>query len=156
MLFKLPQNNYHYVSELFSPLWFRLFPAAVVNGLQPGDISVDDPKAPKSAFVITREVWVYLAGDPTKSSFNKALNTAISQKTLTVEGSWGFLLSCTRGWDKSLDEILKPVVPIEMERRHYLGRKPPVGIHPGMPGGYRRVMIDGSLLEGGIKLPDDV
>jgi GNAT superfamily N-acetyltransferase len=156
MLSKLPKNDFHRVRDLFLPLRFQLFPAAVINGLLPGEIYVDDVKAPRSAFLLTRDVWGYLAGDPSNSSFNQALNTAINQQALTVEGSWGFLLSCSRGWDESLDEVLNPVVPIEMERRHYLGRKPPPGINHGMPEGYRLAVIDKSLLEGGMELPEDV
>jgi RimJ/RimL family protein N-acetyltransferase len=156
-MYKLAKDNYPKINELFSPLRYQLFPAAVLEGLQDGQVFVDDLDDPRAGFLFTREVWGYLAGDPGDKNFNRLLNKAINQLAFSSEGAWGFLLGVTEKWKgEPLKAVLEPIQPIELKRRHYRGRRSSQPPQPKVPEGYSLEAIDQSLLERGMELPEDV
>jgi GNAT superfamily N-acetyltransferase len=156
MITKLQKDHFHKVKEMFVPLRHQLFPAAVVAGLQDGDIYVDDVLNPRSAMMITREVWAYLAGDPNHMVYNQALNQALFDKRITPMDSWGLLVSCTEDWEQALKVIFLPRELIELQRRHYRGRKQKIQTLYQVPEGYELRLIDAGLRNFGGKLPEDV
>jgi hypothetical protein len=156
-MYKLPKEDYPLVQEMFSPMKYQLFPAAVLGGLQQGEVYVDDPKEPQSGFLITRGVWAYLAGEQGNKNFNQRLNKAINAKSFNGESAWGFLLSVTPNWEgEVLQGVLEPIQPIELKRRHYRGKRSSQLPQVEIPKGYSLEAIDRSLLDRGIELPEDV
>jgi len=64
---------YERVRTLFRPLLFHLASAAVLDGICPGRVFVDDPERPKAAFMVSPE-GCYLVGDPWIARLNRAFN----------------------------------------------------------------------------------
>ena len=156
MLKKLQKGMFYKTKDIFSPLRFQLFPAAVVAGLQEGDIYVDDQLNPGSALMVTREVWAYLAGEPNQADFNKALNQAIFNREITGEDSWGLLVSCPKAWEQALKVIFHPRDLIKLERRHYRRNTGFIQTQHPLPEGYELRLVEPELRQSGCELPEDV
>jgi hypothetical protein len=95
MVYELLPADYEKVRPLFQPqAEYLTFCAAVLEGIQPGRVFVDDLTHPGTALMITRDVWGYLAGDPHNDVFNRALNKALfTREIVTVTPTPG-----ERGW----------------------------------------------------------
>ena len=76
MIHRFAPGLYERVRTLFRPLLFHLASAAVLDGICPGRVFVDDPERPKAAFIVSPE-GCYLVGDPWIAWFNRAFNQAL-------------------------------------------------------------------------------
>jgi len=62
---ELKKSDYEKVIPLFQPIIeFQPLCAAVLAGIQPGRVFVDDPTQPQSAFMNVWKDWCFLAGNP--------------------------------------------------------------------------------------------
>ena len=145
MLTILPPQKYNLVKHFFHPLKYKLFPQAVLAGLQAGEIYCDDPTDPSLAMLITRGSWVYLAGDPSNESGIEAINGLIFNGGIFTEEAWGFMLSASPAWEPVLEKLTTPRDPVEMPRNHYLARKISFEWQSQIPPGYRLQRIDQSI-----------
>jgi GNAT superfamily N-acetyltransferase len=158
MIHELDTTDYHRVRRLFGPLAQVPFCAAVLEGSHPGRVFVDDLNEPRTAFLVTREVWGYVAGDPENDAFNQALNRALFARKAVDKGAPLLQLAChPEGWRARVQAVCHPREPVEERRRYYVCRTPTVGWRPRVPEGVEIHSIDATLLERpGVALPDDV
>lgn len=159
MIYELNKTDYDKVYPLFARLAAYLtFCAAVLEGTQAGRVFVDDAAEPRSAFMITRDIWGYLAGDPHNDTFNRALNKAIFTRQVVAEEAFGLLLHChPEGWQKSLRVVAHPRQPISTARRRYIGRKLRFDWQANIPDGFTIQWADHTLLDHpGLEIPSDV
>lgn len=77
MIYELNKADYEKGRPLFQPLAHQLMSAVVLDGARPGQVFVDDPTDPQTAFMFTLAMWGYLAGDPNNGEFNRALHEVI-------------------------------------------------------------------------------
>ena len=157
MVHELRPSEYESVRSLFQPLRFHLSSAAVLDGNNPGQVFVDDPDGPQSAFMLSPEGG-YLAGDPDNRSFVRALHRAI-----VVEGVLGeevhvlSLVVHPARWRGQLSTLLDPHTPSEMRRRHYVCRRVRYDWRARLPDGCMVRRIDRRLLDmDELSVPDHV
>jgi GNAT superfamily N-acetyltransferase len=158
MIHELGRVEVPRVRGLFGPWAQAPFCAAVLAGSHPGRVFVDDPRHPRTAFLITREVWGYLAGNPNNDAFNQALNRALFAQEAVDPGTPLLQLAChPEGWRVSVRAVCHPREPVAEPRRTYVCRAPAYAWRPRVPGGIEVQPIDASLLEQpGLSLPGDV
>jgi GNAT superfamily N-acetyltransferase len=159
MIYELNKTDYERVHQLFKPLAeYLTFCAAVLEGTQAGQVFVDDVAVPRSAFMITRDVWAYLAGNPHNDPFNQALNKAIYARQVVGEDAFGLLLHChPDDWQAALKVVAKPRQPIPAARRRYIGRALQFDWQTHVPDGFTIQWADHTLLDRpGLELPRDV
>jgi GNAT superfamily N-acetyltransferase len=158
MIQELDQQEISKVRPLFRPLEHLLFCRAVLEGSHPGRVFVDDPVSPQTAFLITREVWSYLAGEPDNAAFNRALNRAIFRREIVGEGVPLLQITChPRAWERQIGVVCHPRQPVAETRRHYVGRNLQYDWRASVPDGFAVHPISRALLaRPGLSLPDDV
>jgi RimJ/RimL family protein N-acetyltransferase len=159
MIHALNKTDYEKARPLFQPLTaYLLFCAGVLEGKYPGRVFVDDLAQPRTAFLITRDMWCFLAGDPHNDAFNHALNTAILAREVVGEDVSMLLLHChPQDWGGQLATVFDPRLPIAHPRRRYIGRELRYDWRANMPQGFTVRRADSSLLERpGLEIPEDV
>ncbi|MBN1660297.1 MAG: GNAT family N-acetyltransferase [Anaerolineae bacterium] len=120
MIHELDRADYAQVAPLFHDLEFQPFCLAVLAGLHPGRVFVDDPGRPAAAFLSREDPWCYLAGDPGRDAFNRALNEAIYAHDVVPGYLTNLFLTCDPGdWDGQLPAVFAPRAPVTTSRRHY-------------------------------------
>jgi RimJ/RimL family protein N-acetyltransferase len=158
MLYELSPSNYADVRVVFRPLEHRPFCQAVLEGVEAGRIFVDNLDAPQTAFMIVRDAWGYLAGNPHNQAFNQALNRAIFAREVSSPEVPLLQLIChPEEWHEHLAVICQPRRPVAEVRRYYVGRSLDDDWSARVPEGFFLWPIDEGLLEQpGLDLPDDV
>ena len=158
MQYLLKKLDFGIVEKLFQPLMHHLFCAGVVKGLYKGNIYVDDPIDPKTAFLITQDVWGFLAGNPNNLNFNMMLNKAIRLREVISKEIPVLQLSCSPStWNHTLDMISKPSALEKEMRCLYIGDKVEYEYQGSIPDWFEVCPIDKELtrrIKGGI--PSDV
>jgi RimJ/RimL family protein N-acetyltransferase len=127
MMNALEKLKYPLVQPIFKSLEaFQPMCTAVLEGIWPGNIWVDDPEQPQSAMLVSflsggGAAWCFLAGEPDNASFNTALNKALFEDKVAGGNVGAFLLtSSSEGWEKNLEVIGDPRQPAPMSRLHYV------------------------------------
>lgn len=158
MLYELSPSDYANTRAVFQPLEHRPFCQAVLEGVEPGRIFVDNPDAPQTAFMVVREAWGYLAGNPHNQAFNQALNRAIFAREVSSPEVPLLQLIChPEGWHEEVAAICHPRRPVAEARRYYVGRSLDDDWSARVPEGFSLRPIDEGLLEQpGLDLPEDV
>jgi RimJ/RimL family protein N-acetyltransferase len=158
MLYLLQPRDYGKVRGLFQPLIFQPFCASVLDGGSPGQVFADAPDEPQAAFIITRGMWCYLAGESNNETFNRALNTALFEREIVNDDTFGLLISChPDNWGEKLVVVCHPRQPILEPRRHYVCHSLSYDWRTNIPEGYTVRLIDKMLtdsVQG--EFPDDV
>ncbi len=148
MIYELNETDYDKVRPLFRPLVeYAPFCGAVLEGLYSGRVYVDDPARPRTAFMVTRDVWGYLAGDPGNGAFNQALNEAIFARNAVSEDALVLIISCCPEWREQVAVMCAPRQPIEWSRRHYVCRELDYDWQANVPEGFTIRRVDATLLE---------
>lgn len=156
MIYKLDPANYDKVRPLFRALEFHLSSAAVLDGNNPGQVFVDDPAGPQSAFMFSPE-GCYLTGNPDNDTFNRALNEAIHGQVLGEQIKMLFLVCSSDSWHKPLATVLHPHQPTTIPRRHYVCRQLKRDGRASVPAGFAVHRLDESLLNRpGLDIPDHI
>jgi RimJ/RimL family protein N-acetyltransferase len=137
---------------------------AVLDGIYPGKIFVDDPTSPTSALLTTfleseqRSVWGFFAGESRNEDFNHALNRAIFAREILHPETPVFLLTCDHDFDdEQVEAVMAPRHPIWMPRWHYVCRQVNFEWHKQVPDGFvvQPMRIE-MLQDDDLDLPDDV
>lgn len=159
MLYRLDPQDWERARPLFRSLaaW-QPFCGAVLAGLHPGRVFVDDPVDPQAGFVSREDPWCFLAGNPASKAFNEALNEALYMRELVPGQVPWLLLTCHPGdWGDHLAEVMAPRQPIPGRRRHYVGRVLTYDWRAAVPEGYRVERLDPSWLDQrGRDLPEEI
>lgn len=155
---ELKSTEFYKVRTLFEPLMsYQMFCAGVLDGLYQGRVFVDDTANPQSGFVTKDGIWWFLAGNPHNEIFNKALNTAIFDRTINGEKGWGGMLVChPADWDAQIPTIYAPRIPIKTGRLHYICQQLNVDWRAQIPDGFDIRFADQSLVDEGIEVPGTV
>jgi RimJ/RimL family protein N-acetyltransferase len=156
-LHELNRPDYDRVRDMYEPLRFHLSSIAVLDGVNPGKVFVDDPAEPQSSYMYSPEAC-YLTGNPHNDAFNRAVNAALFSRTAMGSGDEApsFVLS-TEAWADQLATICAPRTPFIQPRRHYVCRRVALDWRAALPDGYTVQMIDDALLnEPGLMLPDHI
>jgi GNAT superfamily N-acetyltransferase len=145
------------VRPLFDPLRFHLASAAVLDGVCPGQVFVDDPGEPRAAFMVSPE-GCYLAGNPEVEGFNRGFKRALASGRLLPEGVGVlFLVVHPEDWRDQLAKLLSPATCETTDRYHYTCRAVGHDWRAALPEGCLARRIDRALLEEmGEALPDHV
>jgi len=159
MIYRLDPMNYGKIRPLFRSV-VQVLPLcrAALEGIQEGQVFVDNLAHPTSALMITWDVWGYLAGDPCNDRFNRALNQALFSGEIIDKDAFGLLLHChPTHWRNTLPVVFQPRQPIEVPRRQYVGRETRYDWRANTPQGFEIQWIDEALLERiEAEVPDDV
>lgn len=159
MIYELEQSDYHHVQGLFRPLMaFQPFCTAVLSGVHPGRVFVDDPRRPQAAFLARTDPWCFLAGSPHHDAFNQALNWALFDRQAIGPDATVLYFTChPQDWHGPLARVCHPREPVPALRRHYVGRALACDWRSHLPDGCTLLPLDGALLHRpGLDLPDEV
>jgi RimJ/RimL family protein N-acetyltransferase len=121
MIYELKQADYHKVKPLFESLaTYNVAISALLDGINPGSILVDDPDTPQSAFMQTVECQ-HLAGNPQNQTFITALNRHFHEHYFTDDptSNGDFYFCVPDDWVAPIADVLTPRVPLTVRRRHY-------------------------------------
>ena len=137
---------------------------AVLAGVYPGKIFVDDPAHPQSALLTTHigdessGTWGFLAGNPANDPFNRALNQATFDRQVVPPDSSILMLTCEpEGWGGYLPIVFAPRPPVSVLRYHFVSRKLTFDWRAALPEGFAVEPITADLLtRPDLALPDDI
>jgi RimJ/RimL family protein N-acetyltransferase len=137
---------------------------AVLEGIYPGKVYVDDPSRPRTALLTTyieseaHGIWCFLAGNPTNDSFNRSLNAAIYSRQILAKDVPILFLTCDPGdWGGQMDAVLAPRPPIWILRYHFISRQVGFDWRAALPLGFRVERMNQDLRQlPGLELPEDV
>jgi RimJ/RimL family protein N-acetyltransferase len=154
MIHLIKNREYQKIRHLFHSLEaFQPMCAAVMDGIWPGRVWVDNPDDPRAAFLVTflsggGAAWCFLAGEPNNREFNTALNKAIFEDKVTSQEVGAFLLTChPEDWGGQLAVVGDPRKPAPMTRRHYICRNLTYDWRSNTPDGYVVQPMESSLLQ---------
>ena len=153
-LYELNRADTDRVRDLYEPLRFHLSSFAVLDGVNPGKVFVDDPTVPQTSYLYSPEAS-YLVGRPDNAAFNQALNAAIFSRAAlgNGDGAANFVLPA-EAWIEPLTAICGPRAPLTIARRHYVCRKLALDWRANLPDGFTVQIIDEDLLSR--PLPDHI
>jgi RimJ/RimL family protein N-acetyltransferase len=151
------------------PLFHRLTQsqpmcAAVLGGIYPGKVYVDDPAQPCTALLTTyieseaHGIWCFLAGEPANDAFNRSLNAAILSRQIIADDVPILFFTCDPDdWGGQMDAVLAPYPPIWFPRYHFISRQVRFDWRAALPPGFtvERMNEDMRRLPG-LQLPEDV
>jgi RimJ/RimL family protein N-acetyltransferase len=136
---------------------------AVLEGVYPGKVYVDDLTQPRAALLTTyiesetHGTWCYLAGEPAPA-FNQALHTAVFSHQIVTAGTPILLFTCDPDdWGGQIDEVFAPRPPIWLPRHHFIGRQIGFDWRAALPPDFAVEPMDDALHHiPGLELPEDV
>lgn len=151
----LEPRDFERVRPLFAGLDFQLSAAAVLDGMNPGRVLVDDPAQPRCALICSPE-GLYLAGDASHQPFHQAVSAAIFEGRIYDDPTIGhFFVVENDVWADRIPDIFAPRPPIVAERRHYVCTALALDWRSALPDGYSAYPIDAALLaRPGLRTPD--
>jgi RimJ/RimL family protein N-acetyltransferase len=153
MIQELPRDQFEGARPLCQPLALFPFCAAVLAGIHPGRVFVDQLDDPRSTFVVRDDAWCFLAGDPGNDAFNQAVNRLVRE---ALAGKFGALFTChPEDWGGQLSAVFAPQMPIPCRRRHYVCRTLQFDWHTAVPDQFAVVRLEPALLESpGLQVPE--
>ncbi|WP_420644564.1 GNAT family N-acetyltransferase [Candidatus Leptofilum sp.] len=164
MIYSIKNKDSEKIRHLFRSLeTFQPMCTAVLDGIWPGMIWVDNPDVARSALLITflsggGAAWCFLAGEPGNCEFNIALNKAIFEDKITGQEVETFLFTChPEDWGGQLVVVGSPRQPAPMARRHYICRELTYDWRGNIPDGYAAYPLESSLLQQkGLQIPNQL
>lgn len=155
---ELTPDRYGQIRALFQAPADQPFCTAVLAGLHPGRVFVDDADQPRTALVTRDDAWCFLAGDPGNDVFNRALNRSIWDHKIVAPNASMLLFTChPPDWQGNLATVFDPREPIEAHRRRYVCHQMSHEWRSEMPAGLTLQRMDGSLLRRpDLRIPDEV
>ena len=165
MIDRFESSQFESVRHLFDNIAkYQPMCNAVLEGVYPGKIFVDNHKNPRSALLTTfieseqHGVWGFLVGEPRNKDFNSDLNRAIYNRQVISTETPLLLLTCDPDdWDGQMPAVLSPRPPIWMPRWHYVCRQVNYDWRKNLPEGFAVQRLHTDMLEdGALDLPIDV
>lgn len=153
MLTELSREHFARVSTLFAPLAeYNVSIGGVLAGYNPGFVAVDDPDAPRTAFMSTPE-GSHLAGEIENPAFWAAF-PAYMRDALFARREWERLyLVLTSEWGAALADLVGSP-PVAETRRHYVCRTLQHDWRAYLPEGFTVQRLDAELLAQAAWMPD--
>lgn len=141
---------------LFEPMAFHASCAAVLDGMNPGRVLVDDLHGPSAGFVLSPEA-AYLGGDADSAGFTEALRSYVTDQASLGMPFWHLVwLVSSQDWLGWLRSLTGEGGLRRFDRRHYLCRS---GAHlepVPAPEGAVLKDIDAALLDSPVDIPQHV
>lgn len=165
MIPRLPIDRVPKVRPLFQRLaQGQPMVAAVLEGVYPGEVYVDDLDRPRTALLTTfieseaHGVWCFLAGEPESEPFTRSLNAAITAREILADEVPVLFFTCDPDdWGGQMDAVLAPRPPIWIKRYHFVSREVRFDWRAALPPGFGVERMDADLHQlPGLDLPDDV
>jgi len=137
---------------------------AVLEGIYPGKVYVDDLAQPRTALLTTyieseaHGVWCFLVGEPANDVFNQSLNEAIFSRQIIASATPIILFTCDPDdWGSHMDVVMAPRPPIWIPRYHFISHQVGFNWRAALPAGFtvERMSEDLRRLPG-LQLPEDV
>lgn len=155
MIYELEPGEYGKASSLFEGLAYQLITTAVLGGVSPGRIWVDDAAQPEVAFMASPE-GCFLAGYEGNLAFNRAVHETIVRPFLDRYGD--VVLVChPDAWESALSVVVGGRPLVKKRRMHYLLDRPRVNWKEHLLAGFEIEPIDGALLaRPGLSVPEHV
>lgn len=137
---------------------------AVLDGIYPGKLYVDDSAQPRTALLTTyikseaHGIWCFLAGEPANDTFNQSLNSAIFSRQIMADNTPVLFFTCDPDdWGGRMDAVMTPRPPIWIPRYHFIGRTVAFDWRPALPPGFAVQRVSEDLRQvPGLQLPEDV
>jgi len=127
-----------------------LIARAIVAGVAPGRVWVDDPERPRSTLFWDHDANLCLVGDSDNRTFSQGLDTLLVDVLLPQAAerrTWGYVLRCGPGWQAPAQEWLHSLHPIEDLRQNYVHRAPDqVAAPDGVPEGLALLPVDADFI----------
>jgi RimJ/RimL family protein N-acetyltransferase len=139
---------------LFAEWRSRLTTVAVIEGLCPGEIYVDDAQDPRTGLLWDHvEGELYLAGAAHNEAFNRAANDLIRNEirsqaeTHLPHLSEFTLFAHPDRWGDRLEVVLRDTNPMLHQRRHFMLKEPRVDWRAQLPEGFVMTPLDAALFD---------
>lgn len=147
MMHTLEPSLYERVRPLVGELSaYNVSIPALLDGINPGRVFVDDPAAPQAAFIESVEGF-HLAGNPQRAAFIQEVNAYLRRTHLREEGSSLYLCVDPPGWVAQLPALFAPRPVQTLARRHYVCHELRYRDYTAqLPPGFRVRPIDAALL----------
>ena len=147
----LQPENFYLVEALFQGMSDHLAVPAVLSCTTPGEVFVDDGRAPRCALMRVHHRF-YLAGSPDLTAFNRSLHHLFVEKIYPqAGGEGGFTFYFDGGWaDPVAKSILAGFDPIFDQRKYYRLQLDHPSLHYEVlqpPEGFTLREVDRDLLE---------
>jgi RimJ/RimL family protein N-acetyltransferase len=165
MIYPLEKTDYKIVRKLFHTLQqTQPMVSAVLEGIYPGNIYVNNVSQPETAVLITfieseaHGAWAFLAGDPGIGTFNIDLNRAIFDRQVISHQTPVVLFTCeSLAWDSHIPNVMAPIQPIRVPRWHFICREIKFHWKDVFPSGYTLKPISRELQQlSDLEIPEDV
>jgi RimJ/RimL family protein N-acetyltransferase len=138
--------------------------AAVLQGIYPGKVYVDDPARPQTALLTTyieseaHGIWCFLAGEPNNDASNQSVNAAIFSRRIIAHNTPILFFTCDPDdWGGQMDAVMTPRPPIWIPRHHFIGRTVGFDWRAALPLGFTVERTNEDLRHiSGLQLPEDV
>ncbi len=161
MFQKLDKQQYQSVENLFAGIPYGVSLRALLAGINPGQIFVDDTSLPKTAFALTVDGY-YLAGDYSDAQTRAELSRFLRDKIFTGEvftgtDFWMMLALQPIEWEHYLPEIIPTHEPEKVHRYQYCCDHLGYDWRANLPDGFQMVPLV-EILSGTVKadIPDDL
>ena len=151
------------------PLFQRLMQSqpmctAVLEGIYPGRVYVDNPAQPRTALLTTyieseaHGTWCFLAGEPINDAFNRSLNTAILSGQIVAKNTPILFFTCDPDdWGGQMDAVMTPRPPIWIPRYHFVSQRVGFDWRAALPPGFTVEPMNEELRQLlGMQMPEDV
>jgi RimJ/RimL family protein N-acetyltransferase len=138
--------------------------AAVLEGIYPGKVYVDNVSQPRTALLTTyieseaHGAWCFLAGEPVNDGFNQSLNSAIFSRKIIAHNTPILFFTCDPDdWGGQMDAVVAPRPPIWIPRYHFVGQRVGFDWRAALPSGFTVEPMNEDLRElPGPQMPEDV
>jgi RimJ/RimL family protein N-acetyltransferase len=137
---------------------------AVLEGIYPGKVYVDDPDRPRTALLTTyieseaHGIWCFLAGEPANDAFNQSVNAAIFSRQIIASNTPVVFLTCDPDdWGGQMDVVGTPRPPIWILRYHFISHAVAFDWRAAVPPGFTVEPMSEDLRRlADLRLPEDV
>ena len=137
---------------------------AVLEGVYPGKLYVDDLARPRTALLTTyiesegHGIWCFLAGEPANDAFNNSVNAAIFSRQITADNTPVLFLTCDPDdWSDQMDVVVAPRPPIWIRRYHFVSHQVGLDWRAALPPGFTVERMNEDLRRlPDLQLPEDV
>jgi RimJ/RimL family protein N-acetyltransferase len=160
-MIRLEREQYPKVRALFRSLHYQLSVESLLDGTNPGYVSVDDAKNPTCAWMYNSEGF-FLAGNPQNHTFNSSLREWFDNYNRAGIPHWEgeeYLLFDidSDSWIPSFPEIFSQRPPLEVNRIHYLCDEVKIDWRASLPEDFSIRRIDKNLLHSkDVQYPDHI
>ncbi len=153
-MYALEKPHYEKVRPLCKGFDHTLIVTALIEGMSPGDIYVDDVNNPEIALIVSPEGY-YLAGTHRNDEFNRQLRTLLDDVIIPQkiqEGEENISLNYyPESWEGIIPVLLHDKYPVKVHGYTYVFDQLTIDWRAKIPPGFSLVRVDENLLKSDLK-----